>query len=209
MNSVSYYHLTGAEHDKFCQFLKDASVENDKPAALNMWAQQPDDKNTLLYLLDHTDRFSKNGMYQVLFDNGTVVACSGAYTSEFSKEVAILGVRTWVHASHRNKLIARNFLLPIEKQWAVNRSHKAVMLTFNEYNRNLLNLFLRKRAGMSVPARDTKHFGHSGIHTVDHAINVQYTKQYAIYEKLDPDFCFDWESIKYTAQDIVDATNGH
>lgn len=205
MKSILYQDLTGDEHSKFCQFLKTASAEPGQLAGQNMWSDG-DHKNTLLYLLDHTDRFGKNGMFQILFDRDTVVACSGAYTSEFSSAVAILGVRSWVHPDYRSQLISRNFLLPIEKQWAVDRLHSAVMLTFNEYNRHLQSLFLRKRLGVLVSERTQRHFGYNGVHTIDHPITVQYTKQYAIYEKLDPDFCFDWQSIRHPEHDIVSTT---
>jgi len=197
MNSVSYYELNQLQRQEFFQLLQQTQAETDKPAATNMWSNNPNDSNSLLYLLDHTDRFRKNGMFQVLFDNNHAVACSGAYTSEFSQHVALLGVRSWVQKSYRNRLISRNILLPKEKSWAIETGHKIVALTFNEYNRHLQELFKRKRLGVSMSARSSEHFGYLGTHTVEFPVDIQYTKQYVIYEKLDQQFEFDWSSIEF------------
>jgi hypothetical protein len=203
MRLVSYYDLTAAEHKQFCLMLRDAKAETKKQAGVNMWSEDPMDQNTLLYLLTYTDRFRKNGQYQILFDQENAVACSGCYTSEFSNQIAILGVRTWVQKNYRNKLISREFLLPAEKTWALKTGHSAGMLTFNEYNKNLMQLFLRKRLGVTVSPRTERYFGYTGVHAVDYPITVQFTKQYVIYEKFDPQFEFDWSAVKYNNTKIT------
>lgn len=199
MNYKSYYDISNIEKEKFFDFLKDAFAEKNQPAHINMW---DDDwhsmPNTLPYILEKTNRFKVNGQYQLLFDDDTIVACSGCYKSEFSDEVAMLGVRTWIHKDYRNKLISRHYLLPVEKQWAAANGYKAIMLTFNDYNKNLMALWSRKRLGEKRPKISTENFGFNGTSVIDFPILVQYTKQYGIYEKLDSSWNFDWETIRYS-----------
>jgi hypothetical protein len=74
------------------------------------------------------------------------------------------------------------------------------MLTFNEYNKNLINVFKRRRLGEKndrCNTREPKHLFYTGLNEVPFAVTIQYTKQYALYEKIDSSFDFDWETIKW------------
>lgn len=193
----NYYELNDIDKKLFFNFLNNAANEIKQPAHENMqtnnWANKT---NTLLYILEKTDRF-KNGLFSVLFDDNKVAACSGSYISDFSKEVAILGVRTWIASGYRNKLVSRDYILPYQRQWAVNNNCKIVALTFNEYNKNLIKLWNRIRLGESRPARKLHHFGYKNLSTLDFPVTIQYTKQYVLYEKINDNFEFDWSNIRY------------
>lgn len=197
MISKSYYNLTNSEQDSFIAFLKEASKETTQPAHVNMydddWINKP---NTLLYILEHTDRFKTNGFYQVIFEDDKVIASGGTYISDFSKDVAILGTRTWIHKDHRHKLISREQLLPNEKKWAIERGCSAIILTFNDYNKNLMRLWNRTRLGEVRSKRENHHFGYNGVTELEFPVTIQYTKQWVLIEKLNPSFDFDWASLK-------------
>ena len=197
MESINYYKLTENLRSKFYDFLKECSNETDHPAHKNMWQDDWETKkNTLPYLLEKTDRFRIGGFYQILFESEDVIACSGVYTSYFCKDLAILGTRTWVHKDHRHRLIVRDHLLPVEKAWAIREGYKAVALTFNEYNKNLIKLWRRMRLGENRPKIQPHNFGFKS-QIVEFPVEIQYTKQWVIYEKLDETFEFDWNSIRY------------
>jgi hypothetical protein len=198
MITKPYYTLTIKERDQFIEFLKEASTETTQPAHTNMYDNDWHNKNnTLMYILEYTDRFKNNGFYQVVFDNDKVIASGGAYSSEFSDDVAILGTRTWIHKDYRHKLISREQLLPNEKKWAIENGFKIIVLTFNDYNKNLMKLWNRTRLGESRTSRESHHFGYNGVTEVEFLVNIQYTKQYVLYEKLDSSYDFDWETIKW------------
>lgn len=193
-----YYDLSSDEKNVFIEFLKEAGNETAQSAHGNMWDQNWRVKtNTLMYLLEYTSRFKTRGFYQVVFDGGKVVACGGAYTSDFSNDIAILGARTWIHRDYRHKLISREMLLPKEKEWAINNNHKVITLTFNEYNKNLINLWYRTRLGEQRTARESHHFGFNGVTELQFPVCIQYSKQWILYEKLSDSFDFDWESIRW------------
>lgn len=197
MISKPYYTLTSKERDAFVEFLKEASTETTQPAHINMDIHDWHNKNnTLMYILEYTDRFKNNGFYQVVFDGDKVVASDGAYASDFSSDVAILGTRTWIHKDYRNKLITREQLLPTSKKWAIEHGFKVIILTFNDYNKNLMKLWSRIRLGESRTPRESHHFGFNGVTELEFPVTIQYTKQWVLYEKLDSSFDFDWSLLK-------------
>lgn len=194
----SYYNLSNQELIKFQNFLQESSKERSQPAYVNMydenWKNKP---NTLLFLLEKTNRFQDNGYFQVLFDHDKIIACSGMYASQFSKDIAILGCRTWVAKDYRNKMIPREFLLPTERNIAIQRNYKCVILTFNDYNKNLSLIWKRKRFGEKRSDRKSYHFGFNGVTLLDFPVMIQHTRQWVIYENLEKSFDFDWRSIRY------------
>jgi hypothetical protein len=95
-------------------------------------------------------------------------------------------------------LIAR-YLLPAHKAWAIKNQCKQVALTFNEYNKNLTRPFTRTRAGEDgsrISRRTEDMMFYSGVNELDFKVTIQYTPQWVIYEQLDPNWDFNWQSIK-------------
>ena len=194
---IPYKRLSSHQHEIFFNFLREASQETTQPAHENMWHDDWQSQvHTLPYLLTYTTRFTINGTYNIVFDGDIVVACSGVYASEFCPELAIAGTRTWISKDYRNKSIARNTLAN-EKEWAVENKFKAVGICFNDYNKNLINIWKRYRLGEKRTPRKPYHLFYNGLNELDFPVTIQYTKQWIIYEKLYEDFNFDWDSIKW------------
>lgn len=195
--SIPYTKLSTEQHEAFFDFLREAKKEITQPAHTNMWDDNwQNQTHTLPHLLENTNRFSKGGTYNILFDGDTVVACSGIYTSIFCPDLAIAGTRTWIHKNYRNKSIARDILVT-EKDWALKNNFKAIAICFNEYNKNMINIWKRLRLGEKRTPRQPHHLFFNGVNEVPFPLNIQYTKQWLIYEKLKEDFSFDWSSIKW------------
>jgi hypothetical protein len=196
-NILAYNELSPYQHNLFFNFLKEAKQETAQPAHGNMWDDNwANNNSTLPYLLENTDRFKIGGKYHIVFDNDTIVGCSGVYTSAFCPELAIAGTRTWIHKDYRNKSIARDILLPAEKTWAIENKFKAIGICFNDYNKNITKIWKRIRFGEKRTPRQSHHMFFNGVNELEFPVTIQYTKQWIIYEKLDPMFEFDWESIK-------------
>lgn len=195
-NLISYQSLTESQKIIFFDFLKEASKEISQPAHYNMWDDDWGNKNnTLPYLLEKTDRFSTIGIYHILFDRDTVVGCSGVYTSAFCSDLAIAGTRTWINKDYRNMSIAREYLLPAEKAWAIDNKFKAIAICFNDYNKNITKIWKRIRLGESRTTRQPHHMFYNGVNELEYPVTIQYTKQWIMYEKLDSSFHFDWSSL--------------
>lgn len=198
----TYSTLTKAEKKKFYEFCKSASLETDQPAAKNMW-----DDNwktcdyTLPYILEYVHRFSSpKGEFFILFDKKEIVGCSGIYISDFDPNIAVAGVRTWINKQYRHQTLNRDYFLPIQKQWAIDKDLKIVLLTFNDYNRNIIKIFKRGRLGEQAgrtSSREPHHLFYLGLNEIEFPINVQYTKQWGIYERLDSSWDFDWTLIRF------------
>lgn len=193
----NYNKLTNFQKIIFFDFLKKTHEEVDKKASVNMWNENwPSRPETLPYILEKTNRFKSNGSFNILFNNNEIVGCSGVYKSDFCNEIAIAGTRTWINKKYRNKSISREILLPYEKKWAINRNFKAIILTFNEYNKNLIHLWNKRRLGEQRTTRDVRHFGYNGVELIPYPVNIQYTKQFVICEKLDKNWHYDWSLLQ-------------
>lgn len=196
-NILQYQSLSKTQHDIFFDFLLKARKEVSQPAHENMWEDTWwEYNNTLPYLLEKTDRFTNQGMYNIIFDGEKVVACSGVYTSSFCPQLAIAGTRTWINKDYRNMSIAREYLLPAEKAWAIKHNFKAIAICFNDYNKNMTEIWKRVRLGEKRTPRQSHHIFYNGINEIEFPVTIQYTKQWILYEYLDPKFNFDWTTLK-------------
>lgn len=198
-----YSKLTKAEKENFFNTLKSqVELDNKSPAMENMYSEQwRTESHTLRYLLEIENKFSKvNGAYYVLLDDGNCVASGGVHFSEWTNEVAMGGIRTWVHTEYRNKFLAADYILPACKKWAIKNECKIITLTFNEYNKNLIKTWTRIRAGENknrIRKRKPKHIFFKNIVVLDYPLEINYTKQWLIYENLQDIFDFNWQDIKW------------
>ena len=200
MKVLTYNNLSTIEKINFYSFLESTQLEL-KPANTNMWHNNWINENhTLPFILNCTERFNdNNGEYHIVFDEETIVACGGVYISNFSQDIAFIGVRTWVNKTYRHQSILREYLLPIQKSWCQEKNIKIVALTFNDYNKNLIQVFQKRRLGETkerITTRQPYHLFYNNLIEVEFPVMIQYTKQWVIYEKLDPTFNFDWSTIK-------------
>ena len=198
MKVIEYSKLTKKKKDAFFVNLKYITESND-PAAANMWADDwQEQKHTLPYKLEKTSMFSNgNGAFYIIYDGSQFIACGGVYKSTFSDKIALAGTRTWVSDDYRNKHVMGYTLLPLHKQWAMDNDCNQVVLCFNDYNKNLIKIWKRLRMGEDRTPKTTDRIFSSNQHELNFPVTIQYTKQWVIYEKLDPAWDFDWSSIKY------------
>jgi hypothetical protein len=185
---------------KLIEFCKEASLEKDQPASSNMWTEDwEQESSTLPFILSNTNRYeSPFGNFILLTVDDNIVACSGVYRSDFSEQIAIGGVRTWIKKEYRNQHLSREYLLPSHKKWAKDHNYGAIALTFNDYNKNIIKLWNRIRLGEKRSDRQPHHIFYNNLYEVDFPLCIQYTKQWLIFEKLKSDFNFNWESIEFT-----------
>ena len=184
--------------NKFLDFCRIASQEVAQPASVNMWTSTWEvDTNTLPYklLVDKTYT-SPRGIFYLVLDDNNIIACGGAYQSKFCSDILIAGARTWVSKEYRNLSVSREYLLPNQKKFAINKNYKAIALSFNNYNKNIIKIWKRTRLGEHRLPRQSHHLFYNNFNEVDFPVTIQYTKHWIIYEKLDPNFDFDWISIQ-------------
>lgn len=184
-------------------FFKDIKKLSRKDLAVeNMWHEDwANKKNTLPYILLKKNRFSApNGEFHIVYFNKKFIACGGIYISEFNKEIALAGVRTWVENNFRNKSIIGDYILPAHKAWAIEKNMKAIALSFNDYNKNIINIFKRNRLGEAngrISNRTEHNLFYYNFNELSFPVTIQYTKQWVIYEKLDSNWDFNWTEIAY------------
>jgi hypothetical protein len=80
----------------------------------------------------------------------------------------------------------------------MNKNIKMIALSFNEYNKNIIQIFKRNRLGEKpgrINSREPHNIFYSGLHEVNFPVTIQYTRQWIIYEKIDNTFNFDWSKL--------------
>ena len=189
------------DQERFFQFLKEESLDAKHPAHVNMWNDNwIEHNNTLPFILENTTRFIEpKGNFYILTDGDAVVGCSGVYISDFSNKIAMAGTRSWITKSHRNLGLLKDYMLPEHKEWAIKNNCDHVALCFNDYNKNLIEVFKRTRLAETtnrINTRSDRNLFYSGLNQVPFQVNIQYTKQWVIYETLNPTALFNWESIR-------------
>jgi hypothetical protein len=167
-------------------FCSAAEKETDKLAYVNMTTQNWDEKpNTLLYLLEKTDRFHKhNGLFSFLYDKDKIIACSGVYKSSFDPYVAIGGVRSWVLSGYRSKYLISKKIIPHQISWCNSLNLKVFALTFNEYNNKFMMIL--NRSG-KYSSRSSK-LNYPNMEILNRLSHIQGVNQYVMYQKLDSEY---------------------
>lgn len=195
MNVKSFNQLTDKQKLNFFNWLRDQS--NDDPAYENMWADNwQDQPNTVPYILTNTQKYSSiNGDFNIVYDKKTIAGCAAVYIAPFNNKIALAGVRTWITPEYRNKLIAREYLLPAHKQWAINNKCHTVALTFNDYNKNLRTIWRKRRLGENRSVREPHHMFYSNFNELEYPVLIQQTPQWVIYEQLSDSY-FNWQMIQ-------------
>jgi hypothetical protein len=192
------YHIIN--RDVILQYCKNAFEEKTEPSHANMWADDWENNNaTFPYLICVSERFKNdNGdMFVLLDDDNKILALSGVNISEFDSNVALGGVRTWLNKDMRGKFVIGRNILPLQLKWAKEHGLKTIALTFNDYNKRLIPYF--KRSGLGIEKkRNPNSMFYNGQFHVDFPVNINYTKQWVIYHKIDELYQPDWESIRFT-----------
>lgn len=202
MQYKNFYHLSSVEYDQFIDFLK--SFRNDpSPAIQNMWDDDwPNKSNTILYLLNNSKRFKEpKGSFYIYYNNDEIAACAGVYVSDFNPHITLSAVRLLIGYKYRHQRVGINIVFPHHRQWAIEHNQKMIATTFNEYNKNLSEIFTRKRFGESVTADEKinqpNKFFYNGYNKLSFPVKIQNTKQWVVYEYLDTSWQYDWQDIKY------------
>lgn len=187
---------------RFFEFLQKETVNSTDKAKDNMWNDHwQQHKNTIPYILEYTERFNEpKGQFHILTLDDEVIGCGGVYISDFDKNISLCGTRLWLSKKYRNRYVMREILFPEHKRWSIGRKCKIAALCFNEYNKSYVKIFTRRRLGEVqdiITTRLPNHLFYNGVNEVDFPVKIQYTKQWVIYERLDPNFDFDWNSIRY------------
>ena len=176
-------------------------AENDNlPACENMkLANWEINSSSLLYLLVHEKRFMRpGGCFDVVYNNNKIVACSGTYVSDFSKDIIIGGTRAYTVPEFRTKYLHGNLIFPKQIQWAKDIGAKMFLLTFNSYNDWLYKFIVRgisgKGTAFGLKFSDTyKHFK---LHNKE--VLIKNTPQIILKLYLDEEYEYDFQNIEYT-----------
>lgn len=183
----------------FCQLAVD---ENKHEARNNMqvedWESNP---SSLLYLLMIEKRFSKScGGLQLLVEDNEIIAVSGYYRSDFSAEIYLMGVRSWVLKKQRFNLLVASHLLPFQLKQIEIRGGCSAAISFNESTKSFGKLI--ERSNRNSEAKLKFFFGenypeiYKDMILWDRPVRIKNVKQWVLIKKIKLSD-FDWNSINW------------
>lgn len=199
----TYENLSHSEKEIFFDFCRHASREIQSPASKNMWIRNTFVKPwTLGYRLESSTDFNEpNGKFYILYDHDEVIGCSGIRVSDFHPLIFAAGVRTWIKKEYRNQSLNKKYFFPIQKKWAIEKNAKIIFLSFNDYNKNLIEVFKRNRLGEKnnrLHKRDETDLFSNGVNIIKYPLIIFKTKQWICYEKIDDEFDYDWSKLTFS-----------
>jgi hypothetical protein len=195
---VEVYKLEDINKQEFFNFCKLASLQTTDPAHKNMWSDEwqttPSTLPNLIYVKKRL--IDPKGQFYVAKVNDQIVAVAGVYISDFDSRVAIGSVRAWVTNEYRGKFVIGKYILPKQLKWAKEKNCALFFLTFNEYNKDLIKIVKRSGFGR-LKNRTSDMLFFNGVKEAPYPCLVQNTKQWVVYDVIDPTYSFDWQKIKY------------
>lgn len=194
---VKIYKLEDISREEFFDFLQ-KSKNNKDLASKNMWDDNWELKTeTLPFLIYKKKRLIEpKGQFYILKIDNKIVAVSGVYISDFDIRIAIGSVRAWALEEYRGKFLIGKYLLPEQLKWAKEKNCAMFFLTFNDYNKKLINIVKRTGFGR-MKKRTPDMLFYNGVNEAPFPCEIQYTKQWVVYDIIDKNYCFDWNKIKY------------
>lgn len=187
-----------ARLEKFCSI---AGQESKHAASVNMDSRQWEENNaSLLYLFLKEKRFKKNqGALYALVDQNDIIAVSGFYQADFSPEVFVFGVRSWVLKEHRLNLLVAENLLPAQLKEIETLGGKAAILSFNESTKAFAKLI--ERSNKNTDSKKKFFFGdrypqlYQDMIFHEKPVLLKNSKQWILIKYLKP-FQYDWSQLE-------------
>lgn len=174
-----------------------SSQESGENYSVNNWWKKP---HTLLYVLLKSNRFNLvNGGLVLIYDNDLLCAVSGYNRSDFNPEVYILGSRTIIKKNYQHQLIMSSLMIPAQLE-QVKSVAKMVMFLFDVKNEfNLYTIFVSGKLNQFLKNKlNTFDSLWNNLKACEYPVSIfSSTVQNALYIKLDEEFIFDWDQIKY------------
>jgi hypothetical protein len=105
------FHLIN--QDQILEYCKNAYEEKTEPSHKNMYDDDWKNNDAVFpYLIYCSDRFkNENGdMFVLLDEQNNICALSGVNISDFDKNVALGGVRTWLDKDLRGKFVIGRYI---------------------------------------------------------------------------------------------------
>jgi len=159
-------------------------------------------KNNWYDVMFKEKRFSKvQGGLCLLYFNDDLVGISGYNQTEFSSDIWISGARTLIHKEHRNNVLISSYIVPYQIKAILKRNGKCVLWLFDAHNTKTIFKIVKK-GKLNVLLQNKLDFfketAYTDLKMLEYPIIINNTLQNVIYQYLDPEYTFDWNSLECT-----------
>lgn len=154
--------------------LKDSSLSSQNMA----WENWKNNSKSLMHTIAIQKRYdSPNGLFNLVIKNKIPMYCSGCYVSDWSRDVLVMGVRTWTHPDYRKEWWKGNPIIPKQLDFAKKNKFKAAVFTFNEYNLWLAEIMKRTTNGKAIVFGRKNSNVYKDFKLLDNYFLIKNTKQ--------------------------------
>jgi hypothetical protein len=167
------------EYESVLKNIYKQSKQDYSKASENMvWEDWENNSKSLMHTLVKQKRYDPpKGIFNIAIKDNTIIYCSGCYESDWSKDVLIMGVRTWTHPEYRKEWWKGNSIIPIQLEFAKKNNYKAVIFTFNEYNLWLAKIMDRTTKNKAIVLGRKNSNIYKDFHLLDKYYLIKNTKQ--------------------------------
>lgn len=180
MNDIEILYINSLNWTKYKDILEKIcklSEKDNSIASKNVnWYNWQNTKSSLMYSLVNKKRFD-SGKFFILLKNKNPIATSGCYLSPWSKDIMIIGSRTWTSFNERKNWWQGDYLLPKQFEEAKKLNVKAVIFTFNLYNEWLIKFLKRVKNKKAVTLGNKNSNFYNDLIFLDNTYNINNTKQ--------------------------------
>jgi len=153
------------------------------------------DKNNWYTLMFKEGRFLKDiGGLCVAYEGDNIIAISGYSQSDINPNIFIGGIRTLKAVDHRDFSTIIEYIIPYQRQTIIDRGGRCVIFLIEtekqaSFYRLARNMSVRKR----IKNEDRNYY--TTFSTLDYPIHINNSILNVVYEYLDPNYKFDWQSL--------------
>ena len=161
---------------------KQTRCHQEDPAIINMSSLPP---AGFLYNLDAGIRWSDDGEVAIVRHLGRIVGISCVESSDLHPLLSIGGIRCWIDRQHRTEKLASRYLLSSNLAWSREQGKRAMMLTFNHYNRRIYDGVCRAVSGRMVAVGNVWSDWWKDCMPITHQLEIRNTMQWCVLKPID------------------------
>ncbi|MCS7316847.1 MAG: hypothetical protein NZZ41_00800 [Candidatus Dojkabacteria bacterium] len=194
-NTNNLENFYSSEYDKKIKDFFEKNIHEKKSIKENFLYDYKDQKRNFFYLIENK---IVPFIYILENENGEIIHVSLMRRLDIEKNIFSLCNRAVTKKELKGKGIMMDYILPIQIDDCKNLGAKMCIATFNENYKLYIELLKRckENKGFALGKLRNKKFL-KNFNFVEFPCNIFNTKQWVIYMKLDQNYEFDFEKIKF------------
>ena len=181
---LSSDNISANQWQDICQFVEVQRLRHpDHPAIDNMLI---DHQAGLLFNIKNQLRWTKDqGEITILRHGNIMIGISCVEHTAVAPQLTIGGIRCWLDDQHRQHNQVTRYLLSSNLLWSKLQNAAAMMLTFNDYNKQIYDAIVRKSSAKAAGLGKVWSSWWNDCLAIPNPVNIRHTPQWCVLKPLD------------------------